>query len=160
MLLQLQMYSCTALSFNTFLNFYFRRTTYREASQSSEFNEQDESASDANNLCQQGMTVVNWKHSQIPALARALGCGRDDGCPRKYYSNDFDTLWMVTFQYSIRLNDDRHGGLGAIPMESSPRHRQSFLGLKRRHNVNSFDNLGSWKVSAQLINEGFDPVFT
>lgn len=98
----------------------------------------------ANGLCNNGLTVVNWKHSAIPSLARALGCGRDEGCPTKYYKNDFDTMWMVTFQYSMKLN--KYGMPEILEMQGSPRR-----GRKSEH--------GSWKISAQLVNEGFDPVF-
>ena len=55
------------------------------------------------------MTVVNWKHSQIPILARALGCGKNEGCPKRYKGRDFDTMWLLTFQYSLLLDDDEDG---------------------------------------------------
>lgn len=106
---------------------------------------EDEKDTDGHSLCDDGLTIVNWKHSRIPSLARALGCGRDEGCPKKYYSKDFDTLWMVTFQYSMRLGSD--GGLKSFEIEGSSRYGRS---RKTRH--------GSWMISAQLVNEGFDPV--
>lgn len=53
-------------------------------------------------------------------------------------------MWMVTFQYSMKLN--KHGMPEFLEMEGSSRR-----GRKSEH--------GSWKISAQLVNEGFDPVF-
>ena len=101
---------------------------------------------DGNSLCNNGLTVVNWKHSRIPSLARALGCGRDEGCPKRYHGKDFDTLWMVTFQYSMSLNDD--GIVTPLQFEGSSRYPRS---RKSWH--------GGWMISAQLVNEGFDPQY-
>ena len=105
--------------------------------------------SNGNTLCNNGLTVVNWKHSRIPILARALGCGRNEGCPKRYHGKDFDTLWMVTFQYSMSWKDDDgmlHTSL--LEMEGSSRFGRR---RKSRH--------GGWKISAQLLNEGFDPQY-
>ncbi|KAL3793754.1 hypothetical protein HJC23_013316 [Cyclotella cryptica] len=123
-----------------------------DSSREAEYHTPDDS--DVERLCHNGMTVVNWKHSRIPHLARALGCGRGEGCPKKYYSKDFDTLWMVTFQYSMRLNDDDVPLLGA----SSKFHRH-FYGQHSLHGSVQNEGInGKWKINAQLINEGFDPV--
>lgn len=95
-------------------------------------------------LCNGGLTLVNWKHSQIPVLAKALGCGRDEGCPKKYHGHDFDSMWLLTYSYSLRLpgsslsGDDEEG-------ISSRKVR------KKTPNYN-----GEWFLSAQVVREGFD----
>lgn len=81
-------------------------------------------AAESRDICNNGMAVVNWKHSRIPSLSTALGCGEEQGCPKKYHGRDFDIVWLLKFQYSIEM------GSGS-------------------------DVQGGWKVSAQLVNEGF-----
>ena len=91
---------------------------------------------ESRDICDNGMAVVNWKHSRIPNLSAALGCGKEEGCPKKYHSKDFDTVWLLTFQYSI--------GNGSSKSHS------------RQHLKNSPTTVeGGWKISAQLVNEGF-----
>eukprot|EP00956_Cyclotella_meneghiniana_P007026 scaffold9485_cov69-Cyclotella_meneghiniana.AAC.3 len=96
-------------------------------------------------LCQNGMTVVNWKHSLIPNLAHALGCGRKQGCPKKYQGHDFDTVWVITYKLSVlvakeQLNKENHRWLKHMPKLSA-------------------ENVLSWEISAQTIQEGFDQVY-
>jgi len=92
-------------------------------------------------LCNGGMTVVNWKHSLIPALASAFGCGKAEGCPKRYHGSDFDTLWVLTYEYALELDikNDTY----------SARHLK-----KKKEGAVHKDN-GIWRVSAQLIKEGF-----
>ncbi|KAL7490589.1 hypothetical protein ACHAWT_000160 [Skeletonema menzelii] len=95
-------------------------------------------AEESRDICDNGMVVVNWKHSRIPNLSAALGCGKEEGCPKKYHSKDFDTVWLLTFQYSIEV------GNGSKKSNS------------RRHLKNSPTIVeGGWNISAQLVNEGF-----
>lgn len=114
--------------------------------------------SEISNLCNNGMTVVNWKHSRIPILARALGCGTDEGCPKKYKGHDFDTVWIVTFQYSLLLgrNDELDVDSSLLALESLP--KSSSQGSLRHHKKKSHSvGDGNWKITAELVNEGFDP---
>eukprot|EP00578_Thalassiosira_sp_NH16_P030819 CAMPEP_0181075686 /NCGR_PEP_ID=MMETSP1071-20121207/18_1 /TAXON_ID=35127 /ORGANISM="Thalassiosira sp., Strain NH16" /LENGTH=456 /DNA_ID=CAMNT_0023156817 /DNA_START=94 /DNA_END=1464 /DNA_ORIENTATION=- len=107
-------------------------------------------------LCNNGMTVVNWKHSRIPMLARALGCGKDQGCPRRYQGDDFDTMWLLTFQYSILLGEDDNlnvdSSILALESLSESAHRSLRHHKKKRRSGGS----GNWKITAELVNEGFD----
>ncbi|KAL3826289.1 hypothetical protein ACHAXA_004607 [Cyclostephanos tholiformis] len=131
-------------------------------------------------LCDRGMTVVNWKHSRIPELARALGCGIRQGCPEKYNSKDFDTMWLITFQYTLILS-----GMGASASSSLGREKgmiddahvspiSSLLASLQLKSLSSGDsmgrgggesgngrrnnNIGTWKIKAEMVNEGFYPV--
>ncbi|KAL7426049.1 hypothetical protein ACHAXH_001341 [Discostella pseudostelligera] len=122
-------------------------------------------------LCNGGVSVVNWKHSRIPILARAMGCGIGDGCPRKYKSDDFDTLWLLTFQYTLLLGEVNPDALNDI--DPSPLALMSLSlssstisqgtqpsSLRQRHlnkNEKLSNHVGSWKVTAKLVNEGFEP---
>lgn len=119
-------------------------------------------------LCDGGLSVVNWKHSRIPILARALGCGTGDGCPRKYNSDDFDTLWLLTFQYTLLLREVNPEVLNdidpALDLESlswsslvSGNGQPSSMRRHLNKNVKHSKHVGSWKVSAKLVNEGFEP---
>ena len=95
-------------------------------------------AEESRDICDNGMVVVNWKHSRMPNLSAALGCGKNEGCPKKYHSKDFDTVWLLTYQYSIEV------GNGSNKSQS------------RQHLKNSPTTVeGVWKISAQLVSEGF-----
>ena len=95
-------------------------------------------AEESRDICN-GMVVVNWKHSRIANLSAALGCGKEQGCPQKYHGKDFDGVWLLTFQYSIKMGS-----------ESKKSHSRHYL-KNSPISVN-----GGWKVSsAQLVNEGF-----
>eukprot|EP00574_Skeletonema_japonicum_P014488 CAMPEP_0201737216 /NCGR_PEP_ID=MMETSP0593-20130828/41786_1 /ASSEMBLY_ACC=CAM_ASM_000672 /TAXON_ID=267983 /ORGANISM="Skeletonema japonicum, Strain CCMP2506" /LENGTH=388 /DNA_ID=CAMNT_0048231153 /DNA_START=46 /DNA_END=1208 /DNA_ORIENTATION=+ len=94
-------------------------------------------AEESRDICN-GMVVVNWKHSRIANLSAALGCGKEQGCPQKYHGKDFDVVWLLTFQYSIKMGS-----------ESKKSHSRHYL-KNSPISVN-----GGWKVSAQLVNEGF-----
>ena len=125
------------------------------------------------------MTVVNWKHSRIPELARALGCGSAQGCPRKYDSEDFDTVWLITFQYTLMLgsalppggeeleSSSMLGSLGSIHPSSSASSGSSSIGIRpggggggggRSLRSLSSGSFGTWKIEAKMVNEGFYPV--
>ena len=99
-------------------------------------------AIDIGDYCNNGMVVVNWKHSRIPKLSRALGCGKKQGCPKIYSSDDFDTVWLLTYQYSIEVRNEND-----ISRRKSS-DRQYLKNLP-------FPAQGYWNVSVQLINEGF-----
>jgi len=101
-------------------------------------------------LCNDGMTVVNWKHSRIPKLANALGCGKTEGCPKKYRKSDFDTVWLLTFEYS--LMDGGSGALEGLEEDSERRLRQKNEKMEKTHPLFR----GDWKISARVMNEGFD----
>ena len=108
---------------------------------------------DVASLCNNGMTVVNWKHSRIPVLAQALGCGTNEGCPKKYKGKDFDTLWVLTFQYSMLVdgNDDSDVDASLLELESLSK----TLSLRGPHERRL--SRGNWKITAELVNEGFEP---
>lgn len=120
-------------------------------------------------ICQNGMTVVNWKHSLIPNLARALGCGKQEGCPKKYHSHDFDTVWVITYTYSVSLAStepvQHHPAADTtttpIDVEALP--KVASKETKKKHNrqlkTNPYTNIVSWEISAQTIKEGFDQVY-
>ena len=118
-------------------------------------------------LCNSGMTVINWKHSRIPILARALGCGKSEGCPKKYKGHDFDTMWLLTFQYSLSLDDydsaddelDEDVDASFLDLESLS--KVSELGSNKGRNLRrekQHHHRGTWKITATLVNEGFEPV--
>ena len=109
---------------------------------------------DVASLCNNGMTVINWKHSRIPMLAQALGCGTNEGCPKKYKGKDFDTLWVLTFQYSMLVdgNDDSDVDASLLELESLSKTSSSLRGPHERRL-----SRGNWKITAELVNEGFEP---
>jgi len=121
------------------------------------------------NLCKSGMTIVNWKHSRIPILANALGCGKNEGCPKKYRGDDFDTMWLLTFQYSLLLDGEEDSAdfedkvetslLDVTPVSKSLEAEEegsSSNNLRRMKRAKtSHHGDGKWMISAELVNEGF-----
>jgi len=127
-------------------------------------------------LCNGGMTVVNWKHSRMPHLAHALGCGSHEGCPKKYNGKDFDTMWLITYEYTLHLDDGHHHHHhdGDATMSGGETESKSLVALekqsisedddeKHHHHHHRYlhhrhHDVGKWKINADLINEGFYPV--
>ena len=134
-----------------------------------EEDDEDGSSNDilSTHLCNSGMTVVNWKHSQIPILARALGCGKNEGCPKRYKGRDFDTMWLLTFQYSLLLDDDEDGDEQidtSVSVESLSKasfllqEEEGSLRLGKKKSKKHHHGDGRWKITAELVNEGFEPL--
>ena len=129
----------------------------------------DKDDNDTLHLCQNGMTVVNWKHSLIPNLARALGCGKDQGCPKKYHGSDFDTVWVITYKYSVQL--EQHPSVesktktpkNAATIDVEALSNKSTKPSKGKHRqLKSTSTKGkeiSWEISAQTVQEGFDQIY-
>lgn len=86
----------------------------------------------AGNHCGQ-VVVVNWKHSRIPTMAAAVGCGTDEGCPEKYHKNDFDRVWQISFTYGSEGESER---------------RQL---KKKKHEPKT----KQWRVEGTVVKEGF-----
>jgi len=83
------------------------------------------------NMCGK-LTVVNWKHSEIPRLAHRLGCGPMQGCPVDYKGSSFDNVWQIKFVYRTMDNSERKN-------------------LELPHNP-------EWRVYGSEQAEGFDPL--
>ncbi len=109
----------------------------------------DEAEASATNkfstVCNNDLVVVNWKHSRIPKLAQALACGEKEGCPDKYHKKDFDTVWMLTFEYTVVVE----GGDNNDALSKSNSQRD----LKKSSSSVIIE--GDWKVSAELVKENF-----
>lgn len=113
-------------------------------------------------LCQNGMTVINWKHSLIPNLARALGCGKKVGCPSKYHSHDFDTVWVITYEFSLPLASVKPPNSPISPVGNVSTGSSKPSNHKHRrlsHLEPTETNTLTWKISAQTVKEGFDQVY-
>jgi len=108
------------------------------------------------NLCNNGMTVVNWKHSRIPILARALGCGKNQGCPKKYKGHDFDTVWLLTFQYSLSLGDINELDVDSSLLALESLSKSAQVSLRHHKKKAHSRSNGNWKITAELVNEGFE----
>jgi hypothetical protein len=82
-------------------------------------------------LCNK-LTVISWKHSDIPNMAQALGCGHDEGCPEKYPHDDFDQIWVI-------------------------RHAYNALSVKKAGRSLKQQNSGTWTVQGHVTKAGFTP---
>jgi len=80
------------------------------------------------------VAVVNWKHSRMPILAAAAGCGADEGCPVKYNKDEYDEVWQIAYTFG-----SEKGGKGR------------YLETKRERKGKQ------WSVKGDVIKEGFKP---
>jgi hypothetical protein len=78
------------------------------------------------------LTVVNWKHSRMSVMGKALGCGPEEGCPKNYEKDEFDIIWQIEYAYESKIDV---GSLG---------------GSEDRDD-------GTWVVSGSVVNEQFNP---
>mmetsp|Transcript_15119 Transcript_15119/g.23215 ORF Transcript_15119/g.23215 Transcript_15119/m.23215 type:complete len:311 (-) Transcript_15119:153-1085(-) len=94
-------------------------------------------------------TLICWKHTDIPDMARALGCGAKVGCPKSFPSNDFDQVWLITFTYDADFvyqdllkndNDNEEEEVGS----------GRFLRNKKRTR--------EWSIFGFVTQFGFDPL--
>jgi hypothetical protein len=79
-------------------------------------------------------TAISWKHSDIPNMAQALGCGPDEGCPSHYPHDSFDKVWVIQHEY------------GSMSIKAQGR----FL-KQEQHNS------GAWIVKGSVTKMGFKP---
>jgi hypothetical protein len=80
------------------------------------------------------VTVISWKHSDIPNMAQALGCGPDEGCPSKYPHDNFDQVWVIQHEYETMLLKE-----------------QGRLLKQQQHKS------GAWTVKGSVTKMGFSP---
>jgi hypothetical protein len=79
-------------------------------------------------------TVISWKHSDIPNMAQALGCGPSEGCPPEYPHDNFDQVWVIQHEY---------GSMSAKEQERLLKQEQH--------------NSGTWTVNGIVTKMGFKP---
>lgn len=89
-------------------------------------------------LCD-GVSVISWKHTHIPAMSASLGCGKNEGCPSFYPDRDFEQLWIIHYVYGPTAHDGEEE-------EGSTRN------LKKKKAPDA-----SWTVSGSVTRQGFDP---
>ena len=56
------------------------------------------------------LTVVNWKHSRMSVMGKALGCGPEEGCPKNYEKDEFDIIWQIEYAYESKIDVGSLGG--------------------------------------------------
>lgn len=65
------------------------------------------------------LVVINWKHENIPKLARLLGCGPNNGCPIELDPWDYDFAWSIQYMYDYqRFSSKKSGKLPKNPVWS------------------------------------------
>ncbi len=86
------------------------------------------------------VALISWKHQDIPHLARSLGCGPADGCPKTWASsNDFDSTWQILYSYHKQLYP-------------------SFAIEEKKNSHKSWGQHPRWWISGHVQKEGFDPL--
>ena len=67
-----------------------------------------------NEMCGK-LLVVSWKHENIPKLARAFGCGPEQGCPSVYPSDSFGVIWEIRYTFDAPEFPNRKRGKFSKP---------------------------------------------
>jgi hypothetical protein len=115
------------------------------------------------------VVVVSWKHSLIPSLVNAVGCGPDNGCPTSFPEESFDQVWQAKFVFRPptvsfldpeRLHGRRrmkHHHHGAASEDDSGRHHHQ--GKLVDDNVShAATDKDAWQVYASVTQQFFDPL--
>lgn len=85
------------------------------------------------------LTVVSWKHDDMPKLATLLGCEPENGCPDFYPDDEFDQVWQLKYVFHPIVPD-----LGEVKdSERGSRFMSSEKG---------------WSVFATVTKQNFDPL--
>jgi hypothetical protein len=104
----------------------------------------------AGELCNK-LTVVSWKHSKFPALANAVGCGPDQGCPTFLSGDDYDSVWQIKFVFMVDPTavaaTTSTNGTRTMTATSS-----SFSSSRRK------PHKPRWHVYGTVVPQGFDPL--
>lgn len=106
------------------------------------------------------VAVVCWRHSLIPELANALGCGPDNGCPGAYPEDSFDQVWQIKYVFHptpIRLDNPDGDTFGNDTTKKDAPNHSDRRRMKHRHHHGK-DRQRGWAVYAALTNQFFDPL--
>lgn len=71
------------------------------------FQETDYTGIAADILKKSGTVLVVWEHSAIKGIAKALGIAK----PGKWPGNDFDSIWIITYDHGKAVMQVDHEGL-------------------------------------------------
>ena len=99
----------------------------------------------AGQLCGK-LTVISWKHSDMPHFATSMGCTPDDGCPLKFGHFEYDELWQIKYHYEMQ--------------KYAPYVLDDFseYGMEKRARHPWFGICPKWTVSGTVLKEAFDPL--
>jgi hypothetical protein len=96
------------------------------------------------------LTVVSWKHDDMPELANHLGCGPENGCPDLYPDDEFDQVWQLKYVFHPIAPDFQEVEDDELMNTTSFPHRQL---------VSSVHKLKKgWSVFSTVTKENFDPL--
>jgi hypothetical protein len=88
-------------------------------------------------------------------LAKAFGCGKRQGCHKRWKGRDVNSMWLLTFHYSVITGD--------VEVESSTLDLESLLALQlvshhkkraAKHEALATRS-GTWEVTGELVHAGF-----
>jgi hypothetical protein len=94
-------------------------------------------------LCGNKITVVAWEYPTMSALANAVGCGPDQGCPTEMAADDYDHVWQIDFIFPPVAVAAPVEALNETTITSSSRRKPH----KQR-----------WHVYGNVVAQGFDPL--
>jgi hypothetical protein len=113
------------------------------------------------------LVVVSWKHSLIPSLVNAVGCGPDNGCPVSFPEDSFDQVWQVKFVFrppTISLDPERHHGRRRMKhhhyhgAKSSHHHHVQLVDDNVSDAATAATDKDAWQVYASVTQQFFDPL--
>ena len=91
------------------------------------------------------LSVIAWKHSAMPELARALGCST---CPDEYPQDNYDQVWQLKYLYRYdSLNENHNSSL-----------RRSRHLHNKNHNAKKRDPTSTWALYSSVVEQRFDPL--
>jgi hypothetical protein len=103
------------------------------------------------------LAVISWKHSFLPALARALAC---PDCPAAYPENTFDEMWQLKYVFDPHaLYDKVSGGdTATVGVTMDIVEADNGTGSVRRRELARKKHRRRWAVYSTIVHQNFDPL--
>jgi len=95
------------------------------------------------------LTLVSWNYAHIVELAKALGCGSAEGCPKKFGSSQFDEVIQIKRAYSLTT---------AYNTKKFYDRMDSFAVGRRTTELSEHKPENSWSVYGYVTYQYFDPL--
>jgi len=102
--------------------------------------------------------IICWKHSDLANLAQSLGCGHENGCPKKWYGRDFDSLWEIKYAYRKLLNSPLAAEGVTEKKKKKKKKKDNEDNGKSHYDKPQWDKYPIWHVAGSEQQQGFDPL--
>jgi hypothetical protein len=113
------------------------------------------------------LTVVSWRHDDMPELATHLGCGPENGCPDFYPDEEFDQVWQLKYVFHPILPDveevedderDMYKNSSSMSPTNAAMNTTNTAFFHRQLMSAAHKRKQGWSVFATVAKQNFDPL--